>query len=118
MRKLDFSGEHGAKRYAIMMDGLMGTARGFKAPVETRTFGRILDKMEAIGVEGARTSASSFSLPESAAVTDVELKESEYTLVKETLEQVPWRPAGVRDATEMMEWFNEVPTVKDEEKDK
>ncbi len=116
MRRLDFSGADGPKWYSLLMDGLMGSNRGFKAPSETRVLSRILDKLEAIGTEGLRSGASTFGLPDGPTTRPpVDLKEAEYALVKEALESVPWRPVAVREATAMMEWFEEAQSSKDEE---
>jgi len=112
MRVLDFSGELGSQRYSIIMDGLMGTDRPFKAPVETRMLSRILDLLEGIGKAGMRGAASTFGLNIAGSVT-VGLKESEFRLVVESLERVPWRPAGVRDITEALDWLTELPAKQE-----
>lgn len=108
MRKLSFIGEQARKRYEILYDGLMVTRRHLSVPSETRTMGKVLDKLEAVGEPTIRGTLQTFSLKGEG---DVNLTEQEYNLFRECIEGAPWAVRGSRDVTATVEWFLEAPSM-------
>lgn len=109
MKVLDFTGPEAKERYDLLYEGLIGTPRGLEAPSETRVIGKILDKLEAIGVSEKKNGAATFVLNGGG---EVELEDAEHKLMSDCLSEVRWRTAGARKATSAMEWFNAAPEKK------
>lgn len=79
--------------YELMYEGLLVTPIQM-APGEKRVFGKILDKVEALGkyktteAEVLRTLAGDGG--------DLNLEDAEYDLLKRALESVQWKPITLR----------------------
>lgn len=113
MRYIDFSGENGKVFFEALYDGLIGTARGFEAPQETRVLGKVLDKMEAIAHSTKRGELATFSRNEENGTSlVVALEEAEFDLFKAALTHTRWMVRAARDATKAVDWFHAAPTLE------
>jgi hypothetical protein len=111
-RILDFTGDKAKERYEVVYDGLLGTMRGYSAPSETRVIGKVLDKLESIGVTTKRGELATFALD--GAGGQLIFEEEEHRLVSESLHQVRWNAQGARKATAVVDWFDSAPPKMDD----
>ena len=107
MRVIRFKGPQATQMYEILYDGLLNTTRGFEAPSETRVHGRILDKMESIGIPTERGGVATFTLAPPDG--EVVVEDAEYQLMAESLKAVRWLARAARVATAAMELFANAP---------
>lgn len=110
MKRLDFTKDGGAEYYSMIYDGIVNSPRPYKAPVETRVIGKVLDKLEALGkpVQLA-DNITSFKLTDGGGL--VTLEDEEFRIAGEALHMTQWNARGARSATKAAEWFDSAPTI-------
>jgi hypothetical protein len=92
MRKILLS----ENRFLVYYGALRGNPEGFKGMVQVRNAMKILDKLEAFGVEH-KENGYTFLKPD-VGEAQLELTEEEFALLKGAMEATPWTGQGIRIA--------------------
>lgn len=90
--------------YQTLYSSIVNSPRGYEGASENRTIGKVLDKIEAIGIKDGEE----YKLAEGSLC--VKLEDTEYNLVLEALKVIKFRGQFSRLATEMFEWLTSAPT--------
>ena len=99
MKKLEFND---VEQYELLYEGLVSSAT--RGP-ETRVLGKVLDKLEQIGVKKA-TDGLLYTLATSEQ--PVELEDAEFELAKRLLNSIEWRGTAAKRFAELMDWLDSV----------
>jgi hypothetical protein len=90
--------------YQIIYDCAVETQHGFTKP-ETRIYGRVLSKLESIGVVSDRTTkVKSFDLGKDGGV--VALENAEFDLLQTAINAVVWQARYTRKADSLYSWLS------------
>lgn len=104
MRELKFD-ESNKDSYDLIYEGLTATERTFRGG-DLRVVAKVYTKLEILGeVEEKRPI---YHFKEAGSVL---LEEIEYTILKESLEQVAWNALGAKRAAPVLEWLEGLPDV-------
>jgi hypothetical protein len=93
--------------YELLYDSSTNTPHGFTKQ-ETRIFGRVLTKLESIGVVSKRTTNSkSFDLGSDGGIASFE--DTEFDILMTALNEVAWQARYTRKADSLYEWLESAP---------
>lgn len=111
MRSLAFAGKEGQERWDILYGAMLVNPEGY-AREARRVARRVLEKLESIAKPVADQNVLAKFEFDPAEPQELKFEEGEFTLLKDTVDKIPWTRSSVVLADKVMDWLETIEREK------